>query len=57
MLTKKEGYFKDQISEKINEVKTGLKKKLKLTPRESKGASEGGLKEIDPFLLSQPERK
>ena len=57
MLTKKEGYFKDQISEKINEVKTGLKKKLKLTPRESKGASEEGLKEIDPFLLTQPERK
>ena len=56
-LTKGDGYFKDKMLERVNEAKTGIKKKLNLSPRRTtQKGSETGLKEIDPFLLSIPEQ-
>ena len=54
---KGDGYFKDKMLERVNEAKTGIKKKLNLSPRRTTQKGSGtGLKEIDPFLLSIPEQ-
>lgn len=56
-LTKGDGYFKDKMLERVNEAKTGIKKKLNLSPRRTTQKGSGtGPKEIDPFLLSIPEQ-